>query len=272
MANEITFLLFTYNEARRIEYVLRCFQPYGRIVVMDNHSTDDTVAIARRYGAEVYAHDHPGYVEEERVAANALSKVATDWVYWAYCDEVLPKTLLRKMQEIAAASDYKLVNMHRKNLHYGIENLNFDSGGRSPRFFRKGYVDFTGNPIHGMGRFIGRPEEALDLPKDDAHSIYHCSTYNLRKFEMAHSAYSGLEAATVKRFSSARLLFSPVKWFLKYYFKHGGWRGGWAGYIMVMQYAFFHFNVQAKVWERENNITLDSIEKKYDEIKEKFIL
>lgn len=271
MTDRITFLLFTYNEARRVEYVLRCFQPFGKIVVMDNHSSDETVAIARRYGAKVYDHDHPGYVEEERVAANALAKVTTEWVYWAFCDEILPKELLRRMQEIAAEDRYKLVNIHRKNLHYGMENLNFDSGGYSPRFFRIGTVDFTGNPIHGMGRFVGSPEEKLELTKEDAYSIYHCSTYNLRKFEMAHSAYSDVEAATVERFSPATLILGPLKWFLKYYFKHGGWRGGWAGFIMVMQYAFFHFNVQAKVWERSNNVTLESIELKYDVIKEKLI-
>lgn len=272
MKNNITFLVFSYNEARRIEYVLRCFKPYGKIVVMDNHSTDDTVAIARSFGAEVYEHDHPGYVEEEKVAANALSKVTTDWVYWAFCDEVLPKNLLEKLQEVAEQDHYKLVNIHRKNLHYGIESLNFDSGGRSPRFFRKGYVDFTANPIHSLGRFIGHPEEILELPKDDPFSIYHCSTYNLRKFEMAHSAYSSVEAEQFTHFSPARLLFSPLKWFLKYYFKHGGWRGGWAGFIMVTQYCFFHFNLEAKVWENTRQVTLESIEKKYDDIKEKLLL
>jgi hypothetical protein len=88
---------------------------------------------------------------------------------------------------------------------------------------------------------------------------------------MAHSAYSDVEAAAVEDFSPVTLMFAPLKWFLKYFFKHGGWRGGWAGYIMVMQYAFFHFNVQAKVWERKNNVTLESIEKRYDVIKEKLI-
>jgi glycosyltransferase involved in cell wall biosynthesis len=271
MAERITFLLFTYNEARRIEYVLRCFQPFGKIVVMDNHSTDDTAAIARRYGAEVYEHDHPGYVEEERVAANALSKVTTDWVYWAFCDEILPKPLLIKLQQIAEEDQYRLVNIHRKNLHYGLEQITFDSGGRTPRFFRKGFVDFSNNPIHGMGRFTGTPDQIHNLPIDDDYSIYHCSTYNLRKFEIAHSAYSSVEAEMVEGFSPISLLWGPVKWFLKHYVKKGGWRGGWGSFILVMQYCFFYFNVQAKAWEKAQGITLESIENKYDLIKERLI-
>ena len=271
MAEKITFLLFTYNEARRIEYVLRCFQPYGRIVVMDNHSTDDTVLIARRYGAEVYTHDHPGYVEEEHVAANALSKVSTDWVYWAYCDEILPKPLLLRLQEIAEEDRYRLVKIHRKNLHYGVEYHTFDSGGRSQRFFRKGYVDFTANRIHEMGRFVGTPDQVLDMPIEDAFSIFHCSTYNLRKFELAHSAYSDVEAGMIESFSAVNLVWGPVKWFLKHYVKKGGWRGGWGSFILVMQYCFFYFNVHAKVWEREQGLSLEAIESSYDRIKERLL-
>ncbi len=270
MEHQITFLLFTYNEARRIEYVLRCFQSFGRIVVMDNHSTDETVAIARRYGAEVYDHDHPGYVEEERVAANALAKVSTDWVYWAYGDEILPKPLLKRLNEIAAEGRYKLVNIPRKNLHYGIETLNFDSGGRNPRFFRKGSMDFACTQIHQFGRFTGGPDEVLNLPVEDRFSIYHCSTYNIRKFEQAHSRYSDIEAGHGS-FSPRRLFMHPFRKFFYYYFRRGAWKSGWAGFIMVMQYCFFLFNVHAKRWENKYGVTLESIEKNYDRVKERLL-
>ncbi len=270
MEHQITFLLFTYNEARRIEYVLRCFQPFGKVVVMDNHSTDDTAAIARRYGAEVYDHDHPGYVEEESVAANALSKVNTEWVYWGYCDEVLPKTLLRKLIEVAAEGRYSLVRISRKNLHYGVEKLNFDSGGRDSRFFRKGYMDFTGTKIHQFGRCTGKPEEILELPVEDQFSIYHCSTYNIKKFELAHSKYSDIEAGN-RTFSPSKLFMHPLRKFFYYYFQRGAWKSGWPGFIMVMQYCFFLFNVHAKRWENKQGVTLESIEQNYDRVKERLL-
>lgn len=271
MSSQITFLLFTYNEARRIEYALRCFQPFGRTVVMDNHSTDETVAIARRFGAEVYDHDHPGYVEEESVAANALAKVATDWVYWAYCDEILPKPLLRKLNEIAEEGKYKLVNIPRKNLHYGVETLNFDSGGKNPRFFRKDSIDFTGTRIHQFGQFTGSPDQVLNLPVEDRFSIYHCSTYNIQKFEQVHSRYSEIEAYGGGSFLPRRLFLVPLRKFFYYYFRRGAWKSGWPGFIMVMQYCFFLFNIQAKRWEREHGITLESIEKNYDKVKERLL-
>ncbi|GAM11005.1 putative glycosyltransferase [Geobacter sp. OR-1] len=270
MKDRITFLIFTYNEARRIEYILRCFLPYGNVVVMDNHSTDNTVEIVERMGGTVYQHDHPGYVEEESVAANALSKVKTDWVYWGYADELLPKTVLTKMQEVVVEGRYTMVRMPRKNLHYGVEKLNFDSGGAYPRFFRKEVMDFAGTEIHHFGRFVGKEEDALTLPVCDGYSVYHCSTYNLQKFEIAHSKYSDIEALRGS-FSPVRIFTEPVKWFIKWYFLRGAWKSGWAGFIMVMQYVFFFFNLQAKRWERENGITLESIEENYDRVKERLL-
>lgn len=267
----ITFLLFTYNEARRIEHVLRCFNPYGKIVVMDNHSTDATREIAKRHNAAVYEHDHPGYVEEETVAENALSKVGTEWVYWAYADEVLPKPLLEKLVEVAKSNSVGLVNIPRKNIHYGIPDLNLDSGAPSPRFFRKDAVDFSGNPIHSIGRFTGTPNEILTLPNRNEYAIHHCSTYTLKKFELAHSNYSDIEATSGSRFNAWKMFWQPLHFFTRFYLLKGGWRLGWGAFIYTMQYCFFFFNTQAKIWELENNITTENIEKVYDGIKERLL-
>ncbi len=271
MESNITFLVFTYNEERRIEYVLRCFRPFGRIILLDDGSTDRTPDLARRYGAEIVRRPPGEFGESETMARFALDLVTTDWVYWAYTDEVLPVPLLRKLREVADGSRYKLVNIHRKNLHYGLPALNLLSGFRTPRFFRKGYVDFTGNKIQQMGKFTGTPDEVLDLPKTDEYSIHHCSTYNLNKFEAHHSHYSDVEARSGSRFSPFRLFGVPAYFFLRHYLLKGGWRTGWGGFVYTMQYCFFYFNVQAKTWEYEHGVTLESIESVYDGVKEKLL-
>lgn len=267
----ITFLVFTYNEERRIGYILRCFQPFGRIVLLDDGSTDRTGEIARKYGAEIVRRPKCEFGEDEGMAKFALEQVHTPWVYWSYADEILPRMLLRKLREISLQDRYKLVNIPRKNLHYGMEKLNLASGFRSPRFFRKGHVDFTGNRIHGMGKFTGRPDEALDLPFRDEFSIHHCSTYNIQKFELAHSGYSDSEVKGGIRFRPVHLLLHPPYYFLRYYLLGGEWRNGWGGFIMTMQYCFFFFNIQAKAWEQEREITLESIERNYDAVKERLL-
>lgn len=274
MDTDITFVIFTYNEARRIEYVLRAVTPYGRVVLMDNHSTDDTAAIAERYGAEVHQHDHNGWVEEEAVANNALSKVQTRWVYWGYADEVPTQTLLERFVAITRENRYRWVNVFRKNLHYGLPTLTIMPS-VGPRFFRKDAIDFHGTTIHGFGRFTGKPEEVLTLPMVDELAVYHCSTYNVPKFELAHSRYSDIEARMRHeaggRFTWYGLLVRPAYYFLRYFFREGGWRSGWGGLILTMQYVFFYFNIYAKLWEIENGVTLETIEQQYDRVKESLL-
>jgi glycosyltransferase involved in cell wall biosynthesis len=273
--SNITFVLFAYNEERRIPYVLRNLQPYGRILVVDNMSTDRTVEISKSFGAEIFSRKNDsGWTEGEEEVARVLSRVNTEWVYWGYVDELCPKALLKKFVEIAKEDKYKIIYAQRINLNYGLLGLSLDYP-YSTRVFKKGSIDFKGNKIHSFGMVVCSPDEILNLPKTDEYSVYHFSTYNVSKFELAHSRYSDVEAQQKiengKHFSLMRLLVFPVAVFFKYYFLGGGWRFGVPGFIMSMQYYFFRFNVAAKMWEKENKVTLESIEGRYDELKENLI-
>jgi glycosyltransferase involved in cell wall biosynthesis len=46
--NNITFVLFAYNEEKRIEYPIRNFIKYGEVIVIDNFSTDKTKKVAEQ--------------------------------------------------------------------------------------------------------------------------------------------------------------------------------------------------------------------------------
>jgi len=273
--NNITFVVFTFNEERRIEYVLRCFKDYGKILIVDNYSTDRTVEIAKNYGADVYCRKNTsGFAEEEKEVETILSKVVTNWVYCGCVDELCPKILLDKFVEISKQSKYKIVYAKRKNMHYGLLNLGLEHCCQT-RLFKKGSIDFRGNRIHHFGKVVVLPEEILYLPMTDDYSVYHFSTYDIRKFEIAHSKYSDTEAQqnveNETKFSLIKMLLVPIKVFIKYYLVNGGWKSGMYGFVMTMQYCFFRFNVAAKTWEKENNITLETIEQKYDKLKEKLL-
>lgn len=269
----ITFVVFARDEARRIRYLLRNVSGYGHILVMlDDRTTDDTERIAKEYGAEVRRFRHPGWTEGEETVNLVLGLVKTDWVYWAYVDELLGKPLLEKMRELAAQEKYKVVWMRRKNYHYGGVNL---ENGYTLRFFKKGTIDFTGNQIGRFGKIMVPQEEVLWLPNRDEYAVHHFSTYDLAKFEQGHSLYSTEEAkanlALGRHFSGLKLIGKPIYFFLKYMIVGGAWRWGWRGFIIALQYCFYFVNIQAKMWEREHGVSLGSIEAAYDTLKEKLL-
>ena len=69
----VTATLITFNEAANIEAALRSLAWADEIIVVDSESTDDTVAIARRYTDKVIVRPWPGYIAQKNFAAEQAS-------------------------------------------------------------------------------------------------------------------------------------------------------------------------------------------------------
>jgi hypothetical protein len=99
--------------------------------------------------------------------------------------------------------------------------------------------------IHGSLR--ERCKNIYYMPLSDQYFIHHLSLYNLQKFELGHSKYSTIEAKmrfdSGEKVSFLKLFIKLLGIFIKYYCIDGAWREGKAGFIMVMQYIFFTFNI-----------------------------
>ena len=73
MSVPVTATLITFNEAANIEAALRSLAWADEIIVVDSESTDDTVAIARRYTDKVIVRPWPGYIAQKNFAAEQAS-------------------------------------------------------------------------------------------------------------------------------------------------------------------------------------------------------
>ena len=271
MNNQITFLVFTFNEERRLEHYLRCIQGWGQIAIIDNHSTDKTREIASRYTEHIHTFRNPGYIENKETMDFALSVVTTPWVYLGYVDELLPRPLLEQLTQLVQQDRYKIVEIYRKNYMYGQEIFNY--GKHHLRMFVPGAVDFTGNIVHRLGKFQVPKSEIYKVPATDKTSLWHFSSYNTAKLELAHNRYADLEAGQRhevlnQKFSGVRALWKLTFYFWGTYLGLGGWRGGWPGLFISIQIAYFKFSIEARLWEYENCLTLTGIEQRYDQLKE----
>ena len=271
MSDQITFLVFTYNEERRLESYLRCIQGWGRIVIIDNHSTDRTREIAAQYTENIYSFRNPGYIENKETMDFALAKVTTRWAYLGYVDELLPKKLLESLKRVAEEDRYSIVEIYRKNFMYGQEIFNY--GKHHLRMFIPGSVDFTDNIVHKLGRSLVPARQICKIPASDETSLWHFSSYNTCRLELAHNRYADLEAKQChemlgKKFSGLRALWKLVFYFWGTYLGLGGWRGGWPGFFISVQIAYFKFSIEARLWEYDNGLSLDVIEQRYDKLKE----
>jgi hypothetical protein len=154
------------------------------------------------------------------------------------------------LAEVSQQEQYKLVVIPKRNLTYGIEDFVMLKKDTNPRFFRKGYVSFKDNVIHKIGEFLGKEDEILYLKRKKEYSIIHCSTYTVEKYINNLNNYSTIEANIKIKNGNFK-----VKDLI----------------IMCLQLAIYQILVYCKLWELENDVTITTIENRYDFIKEKIL-
>lgn len=272
--NNISFVIFTYNEEKRISYVIKNFIKHGEVLIMDGGSTDKTQEVAEQLGAKFFSRPSSGkvYVENQEIFNFVKEKINSDYIYWGYADNIAPKTLLEKMIDVANKKNYKIIYIPLYTYLWG-NTKNFVLKIRTPFLFHKNFMDFSDNLIHGMGKFTGDKKQILKLPNKEKYALRHFSTYNIDKFVQAHLRYAEEEAREMFnsgiRFKRINMLFSMAKYF--FIWGRFGIKNKSLSLIVPLNYAFFRAMVYSKLFELENKITLDSIEENYSKKKEEML-
>ena len=66
--DKVTVTIITFNEEDKIKRCLESVRWADEIIVVDSHSTDNTVAICKTYTDRVIDRDWPGYIEQKNFA------------------------------------------------------------------------------------------------------------------------------------------------------------------------------------------------------------
>ncbi|MCK5242445.1 glycosyltransferase family 2 protein [bacterium] len=243
----ITAVVHTYNEEKNLPDCLESLRFADEIVVVDNDSTDQTVAIAQTTGARVvYYHGYYGYPEPARVFG--LTQLQGDWVFILDADEritpELQKTLLQLKDDSQAKAGYWV----------GIRNYHFGRwlkhGKLYPdlhlRFFRR---ELGSYPEVGLHRGIQVDGETDRLQGDILHFSYRDIQHYFQKF----NTYTSVEAKRLitqqHRPTGYDILLKPIHRFLKAYLFQGGILDGLPGLLFHCFSAAYIFSSEAKVWE-----------------------
>lgn len=271
--HNITFVIFTFNEEKRVKYVIKNFIKYGDVLIMDGGSNDNTKKIAEELGAKFVLRPEKKEVFGETQGWLNFIKdnIQTEWIYWGHVDNIAPKLLVEKMVEISKQDKFKQVLIPLYTYLWG-NTKHHVSKGYTPFLFHKDFVDFSDNYIHGMGKFLGRNDQLLKLPNRNEFALKHFSVYDIHKFVLGHLNYAEGEAIGKfekgKRFSTLKMLAGMARYWWIY---RRSLKNGALGLIIVMSYSFFRLMAYAKLYELENDVSLESIENNYAALKEKIL-
>ncbi len=213
------------------------------VVIMDMHSKDNTVEIAKRFGCRIFYHKDVGYVEPARNAA--LAKARGNWIFLLDADEEAParfKELLKSLPETSADAFF----VPRSNIIFGRAVHSGWWPDFQLRLFKKGHVLWS-DELHAVPSVTGTTEY---LPVNQDYAIIHHNYDSIDSFIDRGQRYAGIEA---QRMSKKKLPITPQESFfseliLRYY----GWQGGkdkthgvFLSYLQGTQ----KLMEQAKLWE-----------------------
>lgn len=244
---QATATIITLNESSNITECVRSVSFFDEVLVIDSGSTDDTVALARAAGATVIDNPWPGFGPQKQFA---LEHARNDWVFSLDADErvsaELRESISRLFETTPAADGY---SVNRRN-HFMGRALRHGEGYPDwcLRLFNRTRACWSTDPVHEKVELNGR----VDRLDGD---LEHYSEESLAEYLEKQNQYTTIQARHLysigRRASLAKLLFSPVFRFVKFYLIRLGFLDGVPGLVHILIGCFNSFYKYAKLRELE---------------------
>jgi (heptosyl)LPS beta-1,4-glucosyltransferase len=249
--NKISVVVNAQNVEKDLPRALASVKRFAdEIVVVNQESTDKTVDIAKKFGAEIFDHKKVEYVE---LARNfAISKATGDWIFILDPDEEVPESLAKKIKEIVNSSKADYYRIPRKNIVFN-KWLKYSRWwpDYNVRLFKKGSVTWN-EVIHAVPMTQGKGSEIEDR-EDFAiiHHHYDSIEQYLERMNRYTSEQAKMKIAEGYKISWKDLLGKPADEFFSRYYFGEGYKDGIHGLALSLLQAFSELVFYLKVWQNE---------------------
>ncbi|MBN1469899.1 MAG: glycosyltransferase family 2 protein [Fusobacteriaceae bacterium] len=243
--------LITYNEERRLGRTLESIKNIAdEIIIVDSNSTDNTVEIAKKYGAKVYVENWKGYGLQKN---SVIEKCTKDWILLIDADEVISDDLSKKILEVIKEGKEELYDINFTSVCFGKQIKHGGwSGSYRIRLFKNGIGKYNDNVVHESFETNGKKGKLTE-------EIYHYSYEDLSDYLSKFNRYTSEGAKEYhKRGKKANffgIVINPIFKFIRMYFFRLGFLDGVEGlllailssnYTMVKYYKLLELNRRDK--------------------------
>ncbi|MDR0480330.1 MAG: glycosyltransferase family 2 protein [Gallionellaceae bacterium] len=247
----LSVIIITRDEANNIRACLDSVAWANEIIVVDSGSIDDTVAICKKFGAQVYAHDWAGFgVQKNR----ALGYASGDWVLSLDADErVTPE--LRAEIETALGVEYPPDAYLIPRLSSYCGRFMRHSGWYPDlvaRLFRRGRAHFSDDLVHerlvvgGISGELRNP--LLHYSYDDLEEVLH-------KVDLYSTAGARMMQHRGRRSTLTGAIARGAWAFLRTYLLRAGFLDGREGFMLAVSNAegTYYRYLKLMLLNRKNN-------------------
>lgn len=241
---KITALAITLNEAEVLPDFLKSLDFVDEIIIVDSHSTDDTVAIAKQFEkVKVFERTFDNFSAQKNFA---ISKASNDWVLFFDPDEEIThevKTEILETLKNPKADAYYI----RRQLYFMGKKIKY-SGFQTDwviRLFKKECGKYDGNLVHETLKVTGTTGKLKTRVPHHTYKSFDDYTGKLHR-------YSRLQAQMLyekkKKPNLSHFLFRPFYRFWHQYILRLGILDGKEGFILAYINAFSVFKRYVNLW------------------------
>jgi glycosyltransferase involved in cell wall biosynthesis len=242
----LSVAIITKNEEQNLPGCLESLAFAGQIVVVDSGSTDNTFAIAKARGCNVFTEPWRGFGYQKQFA---IDRCRHPWIMVLDADERIPPETAEVIKKIVSSpvTDTAGYSFPRKNFFQGrwIKHAGWWPD-RIVRLFRKDFGRMTDANIH-EAVVVDGPVVALDIP------IEHFTESSLSKILQKIDKYSTLGAQEAfkegRKISILSAAFRAKLTFLQNYILRLGCLDGTQGFTLAITDAVNKFFKYAKLNE-----------------------
>ena len=268
--DKITFIVFTFNEEPRIKSVIENVRKYGKVLIIDNFSTDETAKIASSLGAKVVLHKNTGYGGDLGSFKKVIGHVDTPYIFIGSASEYIPQQILEECKVIADGSknsSYQALACARLEITGGKwiqrKKPRKYSLIKRPRLLLLKHLNLDEHRIHHEWTSNCPTKNIRVLDYGLQTSIHHLRNYDVATSEIKHCIYGTNEAEQkYKRGRRINLFFILLRTFLEFfrsYILKKDFLSGRIGIVNSLMRAQMQMNIGLKIWERQHRITLKDI-------------
>lgn len=243
---KLSVTIITKDEAADIAGAIASVAWADEILVVDSHSTDRTVDIARSAKARVVVivRDWPGYIEQKNYAAEQATH---DWIFSLDADERVTPALAHEIREIVKAPGHAAYRVPRLTWHLGTWIRGTDwYPDLQTRLYDRRRARWTGAYVHegvAVAGSLGR------LTGDLHHFAYRDIADHLETIDRYTTAAARQMYESGRRASLWDLACHGPLAFLRNYLARGGFRLGRVGLIVSTMNGYYVFLKFAKLWQ-----------------------
>jgi glycosyltransferase involved in cell wall biosynthesis len=224
----ISAVMITRDAAETFAESLTSLEAFPEVLVFDNGSTDDTAAIARRFGNVRF--EQGEFIGFGPTRNRAASLARYDWIFMLDSDEIASQTLVASVSGARRDDPARVYIVERHNYLMGRRVLHSGWGrDRLPRVYHRGHHRYSDAVVH-ENIILG----ATSRPQRLEGELKHLAVRELGQFLVKVNRYSELRSQTARHVHTPAVVLLLAGWaFFRTYVLRLGFLDGWRGLVIA---------------------------------------